>query len=307
MRVLFVYRGYGVNKSNSVIDFQRISLHKGGIEILVFPIIQGGVVGYLKSFWKLKSFLRTNSVDLIHAHYSFSGFIASLSSKSPVICSLMGSDVLQGGFILRWITGYFYKKKWKITIVKSKEMQKIFPNAKVIKNGVDLTYFFPSSKTEATKKLGFNPLDKNIIFVAQDSTSHIKNLQLAQKSIELINNNNIKLHIVSNKSFKELPQYYNAADLLLLTSISEGSPNVIKEAMACNCPIVATDVGDIRELIDNTEGCFITDFNHENIAQQLKLALELKKRTNGRDKIQDLDSRIVAQKIIEIYRDVLKM
>lgn len=307
MKVLFVYRGYGLTNSNSVVDFQRMSLQKEGIEVLVFSIIQSGIVGYFKSFWKLKSFLRTNHVDLIHAHYSFSGFIASISSRKPVICSLMGSDVLRDLFILRWITFFFYKKIWKFTIVKSKEMQKIFPKAIVIKNGVDLCNFYPSSKTEAAKELGFSTINKNIIFVAQNSATKVKNLELAYESIRSINDKNIRLHIVSNKPFTELPLYYNAADLLLLTSISEGSPNVIKEAMACNCPIVATDVGDIREIIQDTKGCFITDFNHENIAKKIKLALDFARRTNGRDKIKNLDSRIIAVQIIELYKKTLSM
>jgi teichuronic acid biosynthesis glycosyltransferase TuaC len=70
----------------------------------------------------------------------------------------------------------------------------------------------------------------------------------------------------------------NAADLLLLTSLTEGSPQVIKEAMACNCPIVATDVGDIREIIGYTDGCYITTFKPSDVAVKIQAAFLLGKK-----------------------------
>jgi teichuronic acid biosynthesis glycosyltransferase TuaC len=310
MTVLFVYRAYGNNYANSIIDFQRISLQKKGIKLLIFPIKEGGIIGYMKSIWELKFFNKINHVDLIHAHYSFSGFIAGIITNKVVICSLMGSDVFKNLIFLRWLNYFFYKKIWKVTIIKSKEMQSFFPKATMIKNGVELSNFLPLSKTDALKKLGFNALNKNIIFIAQESLSPVKNIQLAYKSISLINDKNIILHIVSNKSFEELPFFYNAADLLLLTSVSEGSPNVIKEAMACNCPIVSTDVGDVREVIGNTEGCYITSFDPADVAEKIKLALEFsgsKGRTNGRQRIIELglDAESIASKIIEVYKKAI--
>ncbi|MFW5983504.1 MAG: glycosyltransferase, partial [bacterium] len=91
----------------------------------------------------------------------------------------------------------------------------------------------------------------------------------------------------------------------------EGSPNVIKEAMACNKPIVSTNVGDVEWLFGNTEGCYLSDFNPENFAKQLEKAIcfsETKGETKGRDRIIELklDASSVAKKITEVYREVLK-
>lgn len=102
----------------------------------------------------------------------------------------------------------------------------------------------------------------------------------------------------------------NSSDFLLLTSFREGSPQVIKEAMACNCPIVSTDVGDIKWVIGNTEGCYLTTFDPKVVAEKLKMAIEFaqtKGRTNGRDRIIQLglDAESVAKKVLEVYQKVL--
>ena len=91
----------------------------------------------------------------------------------------------------------------------------------------------------------------------------------------------------------------------MLTSLWEGSPNVIKEAMACNIPIVSTDVGDVREVIGNTEGCYITSFEPEYIAEKIELALQFGKRTDGRENIKHLESSLIARKIIDLYKKIV--
>jgi glycosyltransferase involved in cell wall biosynthesis len=105
-------------------------------------------------------------------------------------------------------------------------------------------------------------------------------------------------------SHEQLNYHYNAADLLLLTSVSEGSPNVIKEALACNCPIVATDVGDIREVIAGAEQCHVTGFDAGEIAAKMKQVLREGKRSNGREKVLRLDSRIIADQLVRLYERV---
>ncbi|MBP1664744.1 MAG: glycosyltransferase family 4 protein [Bacteroidetes bacterium] len=93
-----------------------------------------------------------------------------------------------------------------------------------------------------------------------------------------------------------------------MTSHSEGSPQVIKEAMACNCPIVSVDVGDVREMIQNTAHCYVSENNAQEIADKLNEIFEKGERTNGRNEIiaRNLDQMSVANQILSIYKSVLK-
>ena len=102
----------------------------------------------------------------------------------------------------------------------------------------------------------------------------------------------------------------NASDCVLLTSFSEGSPQFIKEAMACNCPIVTTNIGDVNWVLGNTDGCYLTSFKPEDVAEKIILAIEFREthgHTRGRERIIELglDSETIAGKIISVYNEVL--
>lgn len=303
MRILFVYKGEGDNSRNSVIDAQAQSLIKEGADIVLFPLDTGGLSSYFKAYRLLKAYLRKNPVDLIHAHYSYSAFTAGLTGKKT-ICSLMGSDVFDQPKPILWLTRFFYHFIWKKTIIKSGGMQQVFPKALQIPNGVDFSVFKPMDREDACRYTGFDTDKKNIIFVAEHPESIVKNLSLAQNAVESMNRKDIAFHIVSGKEQSELANFYNSADLLLLTSRSEGSPNVVKEAMACNCPIVSTDVGDVKERVASTEGCFVTGSKVEEVALAIEKALAFGQRTHGREKIQHLKKEVVASDLIAIYRSL---
>jgi len=179
-------------------------------------------------------------------------------------------------------------------------------HAHVIPNGVDIDLFKPSDRKESMEKSGFAD-GINIIFVA-DPARPEKNYALAKDAVERMGDPRIHLHTIFGKSQQELVWYYNAADMLLLTSLWEGSPNVVKEAMSCNLPIVATDVGDVREIVYQTPGCFICLYSVNDLIGGIQKVIRLGKRTNGRERISELqlDSKAIAKKIISVYNEVLK-
>jgi len=121
----------------------------------------------------------------------------------------------------------------------------------------------------------------------------------------LNNKPDIELVVLNGIDFQVVPTYMYAGDVLLLTSLWEGSPNVIKEAMTANLPIVATDVGDVREVIGKTKGCYVTTFESEDVAGKLKKALSFGKRTTGREDIKHLELKEIAKKVIKVYEEVL--
>ena len=148
--------------------------------------------------------------------------------------------------------------------------------------------------------------DKKHILFAANPNRYEKNFELAQKAYDLIKNDNIDLHYLDNVNNEDIPIYYSAANIILLTSLWEGSPNVIKEAMTCNKPIVSTDVGDVKWLLGDEPGHFISNFKPEDISVKIKQALEFSKnyeKTKGRHRIVELglDTETIAKKIIEVY------
>jgi glycosyltransferase involved in cell wall biosynthesis len=114
-----------------------------------------------------------------------------------------------------------------------------------------------------------------------------------------------ELVLVSGKPHSVIPLYMNACDVFLLASSSEGSPMVIKEAMACNLPVVSTDVGDVGEVISGVEGCYLVEPDVNDIAAKLELVLNRRERTNGREKIAHLAADPIAQRIIDVYKELV--
>jgi glycosyltransferase involved in cell wall biosynthesis len=244
--------------------------------------------------------LKENPCDLIHAHYSLSGYFAAVVTGLPVIVSLMGSDVYTRGLPLLFLK-FFARFRWKAVIVKSRRMKDRIKiaNSVVIPNGVDFEKFKPMDKEVARKKVNFGA-KKYIIWLGRDIP--VKNLALARQAIRFIQDEEICFKVIDQVPYHQVPLYLNAADVLLLTSRTEGSPNVIKEAMACKCPIVSTDVGDVKEVIQHTGGCYITSFNPQDIASKLSRALAFGKPTTGRTKIAHLEVNVIASKIIQLYK-----
>jgi glycosyltransferase involved in cell wall biosynthesis len=309
MNVLFVCSGnvkkFGISP---IILNQANSLKDIGINIQIFAIEGKGFLKYLINRNRLKKFIRNNQIDIIHAHYSFSGFLASIStSKLPVVVSLMGSDT-KVSFIRKLIIIFFNRFLWSVTIVKSRKMiENIYlKNVEIIPNGVNFDNFKIIDKEHARRQISIDLKKKIVVFIADPSRKE-KNFELARKAINLVNLKiDCQLLIVFGENgvdHDKIPIYLNAADALILTSFYEGSPNVIKEAMACNCPIVSTEVGDVRSIIKNTKGCFITSYDPVDISDKLLKAINFG-RTNGRENISELKSSVIAKSVLSIYKDL---
>lgn len=220
----------------------------------------------------------------------------------------MGSDVKKSG-LWRFVIKYFIMHKWEKTIVKSKDMKLALEidKVEVIPNGVDLDIFRPMNKNDCRKELGWD-IEKKIILFAADPKRPEKNFSLAKKATENLNIQDVELKVIYPVPHKDIPLYLNAADLLLSTSLWEGSPNIIKEAMACNCPIVSTDVGDVKWLLDGVERCFIAANDPNDIVNKIRKALDIKGKTKGREKLISLglDSKNIAKKIVSVYEKVMR-
>ncbi len=306
MKILFISSG------NTDLGISPITFNQGeslkehpNIDLEYFTIQGKGVLGYLKSIIPLRRIIKKNDYQIFHAHYSLSGIVAGIAGAKPLVVSLMGSDTKKSGFELM-IIAFFSKYVWNKTIVKSEQMKNQFRNKRIIvlPNGVDFNIFKPLSKEICQDEMGYDRDKKHIVFFLSSPKRKEKNVDLAIKAISLINDPKVEFHVINLVEHKNIPMILNASDLLLLTSFYEGSPNIIKEAMACSIPIVTTDVGDVRKIINNTEGCYISSFCPENIKECIEKSLSFNKRTEGRDNISYLNSSVIANSLYDIYKSL---
>lgn len=304
MKVLFVFSGN--HGKNEIVNNQANSLISCGIEVVLFPIMGKGLWGYLANLGVLRKI--SKKVDLVHAHFSLAGFLATLSligTKKKVICSLMGSDILNEGLLFSTLVRFFSIFFWDYTIVKSKEMLlKLhnYKNAQIVPNGVDIDKFYPIDKSLARSTLGLKQDAMYLIFPSNPARLE-KNYKLFNATVEALRQKGFNVQTICYKGIPndQLFYYYSAADLLLFTSYYEGSPNVIKEAMACNCPIVSTDVGDVKEIINKTLQCKVVNFDIDQIIDSCSEILSINSRSNGRINIHPYESAKIAVEISRIY------
>ena len=308
MKVLFISSGNTKSIISPIVKNQGKSLQKAELNVDYFTIKGESLKGYLRNIKTLQRFIKNKKYDIYHAHYSLSGITASLAGAKPLVVSLMGSDVKEYWWS-RLLIRLFKLLFWSACIVKTKDMADNLKikNLQIIPNGVNLRHFVPIEHNYACEKLGWIPDKKHLLFPANPDRPE-KNVQLLNNCLAFIKwENIIELHFFKDIPHNQTNLFYNATDLVVLTSLWEGSPNAIKEAMACNCPIVTTDVGDVRWIFGNTEGCYITSYNPKAVAEAIQQALHFGKRTTGRAQIKQLglDSESVANKIIAVYNEVL--
>lgn len=283
-------------------------IRKTGI-IMEYFLIQGkGLKGYIKNLPAFKRQVHTFKPDLIHAHYGLSGLFANLQRDVSVITTFHGTDV--NSIFLRPFSGIASLLS-KHNVFVSKELAaKSFFKGKysIIPSGIDLNIFFPIDKTEARKRLNL-PINEKLILFAGSFTNHVKNYPLAKASVNSFDK--VKLIELSGYSRKEVNLLMNACDMALMTSFHEGSPQFIKEALSCNCPIVSTNVGDVKSILSDIEGCYISTFSSFNVKEKIVLALKFANyagRTKGRLRIIELNYDIenINKKLIEVFHKALK-
>jgi teichuronic acid biosynthesis glycosyltransferase TuaC len=323
MKVLFVSSGN--NKNFDIAPFikeQGESLKKLGIEVDYYPIIGKGLTGYIKAGLKLRKYLKRNSYNLIHGHFILSVWAAIIGSggKIPIVISLMGSDAY-GEYIginkisfksrfsmfLTWLAQPFATA----IISKSSNIEKyVYQKSKsyIIPNGIDIQKFKPDDQYFKNVQV-LKSKKKNILFLGNIKNIR-KNYQLVKQALDQLNLPDVELNNPYPVSHQEIPQLLNSTNILVVPSLMEGSPNIVKEAMACNCPIVATDTGDVKWVLGETKGCYISSFDAKDFAENVRLALQFSEthgRTDGEHRIKELglDSENIAKRIIDIYNKSL--
>lgn len=320
MKVLHVTGMYPTKNNPTFgisVKTQIESLENEGIDCEVFVLKGTGFMKYIIGIFQIREYLKNNKFDFIHAHFMYAGWTARFASNLPLLVSFLGSDVygrcgINGEHKL--FSQIFHKKLSYIlsvfstkSILMSTHMSNFFPSEKVeiIPPGVNLRIFKPI--TIDKESLG---LTKNVTYILFPSSPERpeKRYKLAADSIKILKKEypNVELlHLVGLKP-KEVSNLMNACDCVLLTSKHEGSPNVIKESLACNTPVISVDVGDVKERIEGVQNCYIVSNKPEEIADILWIAIKKNQRAlNGFEKMQELSQQKIARKIIAVYNDLL--
>jgi teichuronic acid biosynthesis glycosyltransferase TuaC len=305
--------GYG-----SFVQAQMESLRPLGVEFdTLFVDGRTSRWNYLRGIGRMRALLRKNRYDLVHAHFGLSGWVARCQFRVPVVVSFMGDDVLgrprRDGSITAYgrflqASSFLLARIVAAGIVKSAEMKSRLRLAKaeVIPNGVDFSVFRPIDRSEARASLGLDQQKKYVLF-PYDPAEQRKRYDLIQAAVAKAQTSDPAIEILHARGIprERMPLYMNAADVLVLASIFEGSPNAVKEAMAVNLPVVAVDVGDVRELIGRTEGCYIVPREAKPMAEKIVEVCRRSARTRGREDIAQLSIENVARQVVEVYARVL--
>ena len=275
------------------------------VDVLHFPGYLSQLE-YLKAAVEVSRRTRRERYDVVHAHYGVTGLAVLFRNAIPLVISLHGSDALVG-----WHEPLISRIVCRLadaTIAASRKVANRIPG-EVIPCGVDLSLFRPKPKTEACQRLKLKSERKYILFPF-DPGRGIKRFDLASAAVaELARGGmDIELLTVSKIPNAEMPWYYSAADSMILCSDSEGSPTSVKEALACNLPVVSTDVGDLREIVRGIAGTEIVEQSPVSLAAGLRRVLNRPPDFvfDGRTAMERYSQQKAVEAIVAVYRRVIE-
>jgi glycosyltransferase involved in cell wall biosynthesis len=296
------------------------SIQHAGIEAEIIDMRGIPKVKYLQVLPRIRQAVK--KVDLIHAHFGYCGWLALLGCKLawrrvPIVMSFMGDDLLgspynEHGDLERFsvIAAHWNRSlasSYDQVICKSQEMaDRILPVvAHVVPNGVDFSVFCPLDSIASSEQIGISPTKLKVLFPGNPENPR-KGHGLAKAAVEVaksILRADIELIPLWGVKPDQVALYMNACNAMLMTSQIEGSPNVVKEALACNQCVVGVPVGDVHQLLNGVEGCQATSRDPEEIGLALATILKAGRRSNGREVMQQrgLSLESVAKQIISIY------
>lgn len=307
MRLLIV-ASYNKGTFAPFILEQAEALRQSGCEVAFFSLKGKGAWGYLKNLPALKRSIKEHHPDVLHAHYGLSGLLATMQRRVPVVTTYHGSDINERK-VLPFSKKAMRRSAWNVFVSRQTlEIVNLKKKYTLLPCGIDCTDLQLTGKNEARRKMRLEENRRYVLFSGAFDNS-VKNAPLAKEAVAQLHDENVELLELRGYSREEVTLLMCAVDAFLMTSITEGSPQVIKEAMACGCPIVSVDVGDVKERMQGVEGCFIPSTREPAaLADALREALSFEGRTKGRERIlaDGLDNRSVALKLMEIYKQVIR-
>ncbi len=320
--VLIVSNHWGAKASipsaGIFVDRQIASLEKVGVQLTTFDMGTSHSPIHLFRMWlELRRRIRLLNPDLVHAQYgTIVGFV-SVWVNRPAVISYCGNDLQAGASIskIRMYLGICLSNiaalGARALVCKSPQLRQALwwcrHRAVVIPSGIDLELFSPGPRDVAREQLGWEAERLTVIINVRNDQIN-KGLDLAKAAMKTVRSRipEAELRLIENVEPDKMPLWYRAADVLLCASRSEGSPNVVKEALACNLPIVSTPVGDVAERLTGVHPSAVVPRNAEAMGEGLVQVLLERKRSNGREYVTSLSLENVAQRLKDLYITVLR-
>jgi glycosyltransferase involved in cell wall biosynthesis len=297
------------------IQEQVESLRAVGVEVDVYAFNGNhAALSYVKAARGLRDALARRPYDVLHAHYGLNGVVAVMQRSCPVVITYHGSDLLGvvgahnrytlGGKVRTLASQAAAFGAARCIVVADLLKANLWRKSAVtIPMGVDLALFRPLPRREARLRIGYPGDSKQLVLFAAHPQNYGKRFDIAQEAVALLQKGGMDVELlpVYNRPHSEMPWYMNACDALVLTSMHEASPCVIKEALACNLPIAAVDVGDVGVRIGGVQGCHVCQRSPQDVAAKLRLALQGGRSVHGRSRVEDLSLPNIARQVQAVY------
>ena len=311
-----------VNSSGGLPTFLNHQINSLGeqseVQILTFRGNDLNLKNPIRACKVVRTFLinvRNTNADVIHAHWgSLLGFLTVIAApkRVPTVLTLRGSDVNKAvsenwldNTLRRYLSRYAVSRASFCIFVSSQlydSCSKYLKNFEVIPDGTPLEIFRPESKEVARNLLDWSHENSYIIFYCGGRPAD-KNLILAMESIELLRKKIKSLEFIvieNNLSQKTIATMLAAADALLFTSLSEGSPNIVREAIACGCPVVSVRVGDVEKWVDLSRAGQICQYDAECLSSALGKVIEERQIANSSIAL-EYSVQKTTERILDVY------
>ncbi|OKL39556.1 glycosyltransferase [Pontibacter flavimaris] len=310
MNVLFISRSK-TGRPHPFVEEQAIALeHAAGIKIEHFLVRSNGLKGYTKAAYGLYHHLKRHPVDLIHAHYGLSGLLAVLSRllfrhNLKIIITYHGSDINKPSE--RRFSLLASRLADHNILVSSKMLSYITARSTVLPCGtnteIDLVYRDP-----ARAHYGWGANDFVILFASRFDLP-VKDPEFALEVVKAFSEEttrSVKFLELKGYSREQVTKLMQAADALLMCSKTEGSPQVIKEAIVNALPVIANDVGDVKLICGQVDHCFIVPKSMEAYVERLHMLSKTFPRIQNREPVlTQYSNKYISEKLLSIYERVL--
>jgi glycosyltransferase involved in cell wall biosynthesis len=286
-------------------------------------VIRGdrSALAYARAIQAVRRAVERWQPDLVHAHFGLAGWSARLQPV-PLVLSVCGDDLLgavnaHGSFTIKSrVTMAMTRaavQRAVAVICKSPNLLAALPEAAksravVIPNGVDLGRFHPGDRAAARAAVGLDPAAEYVLFPHDHRQPLQKRFALAAEVMQALQalRPQARLLQVSGEPAERMPDYYRAANCMLLTSRSEGSPNTVKEALACDVPVVSVDVGDVAHWLRRCRNCRLVSADVPDLSAALADVLARDQPAGSAAVLAELDLASVARRIRAVYDRVLE-